>query len=114
MSVCVSVCLDISEVFTSMCLFFFCVCVGGGGICLFAADGHRRAEGLFLQLLQPSVWGSIRKLQLTKLTPQLLGLLHSKTKSSLSTLQVSDSTKACRKNPSEENARHQRRRRKQE
>ncbi|PHJ15382.1 f-box domain-containing protein, partial [Cystoisospora suis] len=51
-----------------------------------AADGHRRAEGLFLQLLQPSVWGSIRKLQLTKLTPQLLGLLHSKTKSSLSTL----------------------------
>ncbi|CBZ56294.1 putative F-box domain-containing protein [Neospora caninum Liverpool] len=50
------------------------------------ADGHRRAETLFLQQLSSRVWRRIEKLQLIKLTPQLLELLDAKTEAGLASL----------------------------
>ncbi|KEP62314.1 UNVERIFIED_CONTAM: hypothetical protein HHA_278815 [Hammondia hammondi] len=51
-----------------------------------AADGHRRAETLFLQQLSPRVWRRIEKLQLVKLTPQLLELLDARAEAALASV----------------------------
>ncbi|RQX70407.1 hypothetical protein TGCAST_278815 [Toxoplasma gondii CAST] len=51
-----------------------------------AADGHRRAETLFLQQLSPRVWRRIEKLQLVKLTPQLLELLDARAEAALTSV----------------------------